>query len=279
MSDGEYTSSSPSTPQTPVFAQRRTSCSSVSSSAKRPRSISISISQRQQTSQGKSYSNKRARRMSTSKNQTRTGTGNTRVRKGGDTTSTIATAIIPKKHRLSHAFTSTLSYLSTPLHPLVSTTTGLPHPEFPTSLLQYHLLTDEQLDALARHYHQFYPPIPETYRYPMLIKPWVGIDSTVDLSVKRRRFGRFIGLRGCESPVSSSYDEEKEEEEEEMDVGSYNDSDGYSHLDIRADGHDRTEEDGQRVLEQMEKEWNRALGRAREEDGNRALGMKWGFYY
>ncbi|BDD57828.1 hypothetical protein MPDQ_005431 [Monascus purpureus] len=210
--------------------------------------------------------------MSTSKNQTGAGTGNTRVRKGDDTTTTTATAVIPKKHRLSRAFTLTLSHLSTPLHPLVSTTTGLPHPEFPTSLLKYHLLTDEQLDSLARHYHQFYPPLPETYRYPMLIKPWVGIDSTVDLSVKRRRFGRFIGLRGCESPVSSSYDDE------EIDVGSYNDGDGYSHLDIHADGHDRMEEDAQRVLEQMEKEWNRALGRAREEDGNRALGRKWGFY-
>lgn len=32
----------------------------------------------------------------------------------------------------------------------------------------------------------------------------------VDTDVKRRRFGRFIGLRGCESPVKENNDGEEE---------------------------------------------------------------------
>lgn len=50
------------------------------------------------------------------------------------------------------------------------------------------------------------------------------LSNNLTLDTKRRRFGRFIGLRGCESPV----------------------------------------EGGQREMERVEREWQRALERRRE---------------
>jgi len=55
----------------------------------------------------------------------------------------------------------------------------------------------------------------------------------LDLSTKRRRWGRFIGLRGCESPA----DDDQEEEEE-----------------------------GEELVERMETDWQNALRRAEEEE-------------
>ncbi|KAE8151052.1 hypothetical protein BDV25DRAFT_153281 [Aspergillus avenaceus] len=104
-------------------------------------------------------------------------------------------------------FIPTLQRLQTRLYPLVSSTTGLSHPEFPTSLLAYNLLTSRQLDDLAIHYHQVWPPVAATSYYPVVISPWVGAacERDVDLETKRRRFGHFIGMQRCESPT-----EEKE---------------------------------------------------------------------
>lgn len=65
-------------------------------------------------------------------------------------------------------FRRRLAHLLTPLAPLVSITTGVPHPAFPPTLLHYHLLTSPQLDALATHYHQSSPK-PESWRYPVCI--------------------------------------------------------------------------------------------------------------
>lgn len=98
-------------------------------------------------------------------------------------------------------------HLSTPLHPLISVTTSLPHPSFPNTLLAFHLLTHDQLDDLARYYHQVCPPLPETGMYPIVMTPaWIEREDhgqgSVDLETKRRRFGRFIGLRGCASPTT-----------------------------------------------------------------------------
>ena len=73
------------------------------------------------------------------------------------------------------AFVQSLQHLCTPLIPLVSVSTGLAHPEFPTSLLQYHLLTHEQVDDLARWYHQVSPPVAETWKYPCPIPGWVSL--------------------------------------------------------------------------------------------------------
>ncbi|KAJ5777057.1 hypothetical protein N7520_000303 [Penicillium odoratum] len=101
-------------------------------------------------------------------------------------------------------FAPVLGYLRQRLHPLVSCTTGQIPPDFPETMLSYHLLTNSQLDKLAQFFHQTSQTRPETWMYPTKIqKPWVGTNAEVDvnLETKRRRFGRFIGLRGCDSPV------------------------------------------------------------------------------
>ncbi|KAJ0421072.1 hypothetical protein BJY00DRAFT_312493 [Aspergillus carlsbadensis] len=103
-------------------------------------------------------------------------------------------------------FQPTIARLSRPLHPLVSITTGLTHPSFPKSMLAFNILTSSELNELAIHFHQTYPPARETFRYPLPVKPWIATnglvrDLGVDVEVKRRRFGRFIGLKGCDSPT------------------------------------------------------------------------------
>ncbi|KAF1351147.1 hypothetical protein BDV97DRAFT_351205 [Delphinella strobiligena] len=45
------------------------------------------------------------------------------------------------------------------LAPLVPLPVGEPHPAFPRTLLAYHLLTEEELDSIAHHYHQSTPSI------------------------------------------------------------------------------------------------------------------------
>ncbi|EHY54293.1 hypothetical protein HRR83_008129 [Exophiala dermatitidis] len=155
-----------------------------------------------------------------------------------------------------------VKHLRAPLVPLISVSSGLAHPVFPTTLLQYHLLTHEQLDDLARWYHQVDPPVDETFMYPAWIPAWTSLDSEsadangnailsgpdsdaennnttttvsgVDLETKRRRFGRFIGLRGCDSPTTATADGNAERPEE--------------------------------LARRMEREWRRALRRAEEEE-------------
>jgi hypothetical protein len=85
------------------------------------------------------------------------------------------------------------------LSPLVQVTTGLVHPAFPRKMLQFWLLTDEQLEDMARFYHQRSPPGSGGLRtqYPCPIT-W---SSDLPLEEKRRKIGKFIGLRGCETPV------------------------------------------------------------------------------
>ena len=63
-------------------------------------------------------------------------------------------------------------------------------------ILNFWLLTDDQLEDLAHFYHQRTPG-PWTRHYPCPV-PW---SSSMGLEDKRRRIGRFIGLRGCETPV------------------------------------------------------------------------------
>ncbi|KAJ6006609.1 hypothetical protein N7451_004553 [Penicillium sp. IBT 35674x] len=104
---------------------------------------------------------------------------------------------------LSHLdFPAVLQYLEQKLHPLVSCKTAQIPPDFPQTMLSYHLLTNTQLDNLAQYFHQTSPPVSETFMYPAPIQqPWIGTEAEdVDLETKRRRFGRFIGLRGYDSP-------------------------------------------------------------------------------
>lgn len=165
-----------------------------------------------------------------------------------------------------------LTHLIQPLIPLVSITTGLPHPEFPRTLLSYHLLTHEQLDRLARFYHQTIDAGWERWMYPSPLvwgKSWCGSQPVhapsaqnmlsnrrilVDLETKRRRWGRFIGLQGCESPVH-------EDSSEGGDDGGVRQGQGQV-------------QDYEDVVVRMETEWERALRRAEEE--NRVREKMWG---
>ncbi|CAI7636325.1 unnamed protein product [Penicillium glandicola] len=107
-------------------------------------------------------------------------------------------------------FLPLLRHLSSQLWPLVNCETGLLHPDFPPNMLAYNLLTSEQVDNLARHFHQVHPPVPATFNYPVYITPWIGTEEekTIDLPTRVRRLGRFFGLRGCE--------ERREDEDVEM---------------------------------------------------------------
>lgn len=59
------------------------------------------------------------------------------------------------------------------------------------------------MDELARFYHQMTRGV-WTDAYPVSVR-W---DQAADLETKRRRFGRFVGLRGCESPVVAGFDDD-----------------------------------------------------------------------
>lgn len=86
--------------------------------------------------------------------------------------------------------------VSRPLAPLLSIETGLAHPRFPPTLLHYHLLTDPELEELARFYHQN-EPSRFSMEYPMpVVTRWrtppaaaggahhaAGDDSGMDMDV------------------------------------------------------------------------------------------------
>ncbi len=109
--------------------------------------------------------------------------------------------------RRSPAFEAKIRHLALPLAPLVSVPTGPAPPDFPATLLNYWLLTAAQLDDIAHFYHQRTPG-PWTQQYPCPIE-W-RVEAS--LEEKRRKIGRFIGLRGCESPVRVQSEEEIAEE-------------------------------------------------------------------
>ncbi|KND90161.1 hypothetical protein TOPH_05097 [Tolypocladium ophioglossoides CBS 100239] len=86
--------------------------------------------------------------------------------------------------------------MALPLSPLVQLTTGAVHAHFPRTVLQFWLLTDAQLESLATFYHQR-SPSPWSAQYPCPVV-W---RSDLPLEEKRRRMGKFIGLRGCDVDV------------------------------------------------------------------------------
>jgi hypothetical protein len=91
-----------------------------------------------------------------------------------------------------------ISQMALPLAPLVRYPTSEIHPFFPSTLLNFWLLTLEQLDELAHFYHQRTPSY-YSAQYPCPVTWGRGLT----LEEKRRKIGRFIGLRGCESPVKT----------------------------------------------------------------------------
>jgi hypothetical protein len=100
-----------------------------------------------------------------------------------------------------------LQHMALPLSPLVQLGTGAVHPCFPMTVLNFWLLTDTQLEALAHFYHQRTPgPLSSFYPCP------VDWRSDLPLEEKRRKMGKFIGLRGCETPTLNKTEEEIAEE-------------------------------------------------------------------
>jgi hypothetical protein len=66
------------------------------------------------------------------------------------------------------ALTQKIATLQLELAPLVPLPSGPPHPAFPKTLLAFHLLTEDELDSIAHHYHQSTPG-PWTQHYPALM--------------------------------------------------------------------------------------------------------------
>lgn len=122
----------------------------------------------------------------------------------------INTALITRRLEANPALASKIEQMAIPLKALVSMTNGEPHPAFPHTLLNYWLLTSEQLDELAHFYHQRTPSY-WTMRYPCPVY-W---DVKASIEEKRRRIGRFIGLRGCESPLREITEEDIRREVQE----------------------------------------------------------------
>lgn len=91
---------------------------------------------------------------------------------------------------------SKISAMKLTLFPLVQLTTGEVHPRFPRTILQFWLLTNSELEEIAHFYHQR-TPCHLTDHYPVTIT-W---SSDLSLEEKRRKIGKFVGLRGCESPT------------------------------------------------------------------------------
>jgi hypothetical protein len=108
------------------------------------------------------------------------------------------TSMLSTRTQRNPALQAKLSQMALPLAPLVRLTTGEIHPDFPRSLLNFWLLTSDQLDELAHFYHQRTPSVWSAH-YPCPVV-W-GRDLT--LEEKRRKIGRFVGLSGCESPVKT----------------------------------------------------------------------------
>lgn len=112
---------------------------------------------------------------------------------------TTTTAFSTRLAAKNPALHTKLTQMSLQLAPLVQLTTGAVHPAFPQTLLAFWLLTDDQLDALAHFYHQR-TPCAWTAQYPCPVDWPAGLS----LEEKRRRLGRFIGLRGCETPTAAT---------------------------------------------------------------------------
>lgn len=111
----------------------------------------------------------------------------------------------------SVAFAEKLRHMALPIAPLVQLTSGAVHPRFPGTMLAFWLLTDAELEGLAHFYHQRTPGRWSAH-YPCPVA-W---DSAAAVEEKRRRIGRFIGLRGCESPSTAGTNAVRLWSEEEL---------------------------------------------------------------
>lgn len=115
-----------------------------------------------------------------------------------------------KRKRLTANLQPIITRLRFELAPICALPDGAAHPEYPKTLLHYHCLTELQLDSMARWYHQWTDrPCVWTHAYPACMEwdadflEWLGESrgSNYRVRSKKRKFGRFIGLLGCETPV------------------------------------------------------------------------------
>ncbi|KAF2831458.1 hypothetical protein CC86DRAFT_391038 [Ophiobolus disseminans] len=96
--------------------------------------------------------------------------------------------------------------------PIVHVETGLPAADFPETMLNLFLLTEEQLDQFAHYYSQSMP-CSLTHQYPQTMdwsKPFLCHDASLPancklddlerIKIKMRMFARFIGMKGTETP-------------------------------------------------------------------------------
>ena len=97
--------------------------------------------------------------------------------------------------------------------PILHVQTGKPAPDYPYSMLDLFLLTEDQLDALAYYYSQV-TPSELTHQYPQTMnwdQPFLDKDPALPencrlndlerLKIKMRMFARFIGMRGAATPI------------------------------------------------------------------------------
>jgi hypothetical protein len=112
-----------------------------------------------------------------------------------------------------------IAHMRSRLAPIYPLPQGIPHPSFPQTILQYWLLTEDEIDTLAFYYHQTSPTSQWHNQYPanmrwdpqFLAKPdplkmseeenAALLTNEERLTAKRRMFGKFIGLNGCETPI------------------------------------------------------------------------------
>ncbi|KAF2855433.1 hypothetical protein T440DRAFT_474850 [Plenodomus tracheiphilus IPT5] len=110
------------------------------------------------------------------------------------------------------ALASKIEQMRLAIAPIVHIETGKPAPDFPHTMLDLFLLTEDQLDALAQYYSQT-SPTALTHQYPQTMSwelPFLNKDPNLPegcklselerLKVKMRMFARFIGMRGADTP-------------------------------------------------------------------------------
>jgi hypothetical protein len=107
-----------------------------------------------------------------------------------------------------------ISQMRLTVAPIVHVRTGIPAPDYPSTMLSLFALTEAQLDGLAEYYSQSHTPTELTYKYPTTMdwsKPILQNDPTQPedckltdierLKIKMRLFARFIGMRGADTPL------------------------------------------------------------------------------
>ncbi|KAH7021759.1 hypothetical protein B0J12DRAFT_585734 [Macrophomina phaseolina] len=95
------------------------------------------------------------------------------------------------------SFSWVIQRLRRPIRPLLALQTGRAHPEFPRTMLHYHLLSERQMDSISLYYSQ---AVRDDYSdmYPRPInwddEAFDHMDYERRVSVKRRLVGLFIGV-------------------------------------------------------------------------------------